>query len=127
MAHDAHKRIHNPHKQLQNANPQLNELLPVTSRVPTLRTAVRLVVMFQMRCLVPSLNKGGVISDIYLFVVVVVVVVVGEGGGGAPSCVSSMLRMRNFWALHFVCVVAYQYRLQVLTKLDKVACDLNFS
>jgi hypothetical protein len=66
MAHDAHKRIHNPHKQLQNANPQLNELLPVTNRVPTLHTAVRLVVMFQMRCLFPSLNKGGGIPDICL-------------------------------------------------------------
>jgi len=93
--------------------------------------------MFQMRCLVPSSNKGGGIPDIYLFVavaVVVVVVVVGEGGGGrggggggAPSCFSPMLQRRNFWGLHFVCVVAYQYRLQVLTKLDKVACDLNLS
>ena len=69
MAHDAHKRKHNPRKQLQNANPQLDELLPVTGTVPTLRTDVRLVVMVQMRCLVPSSNKGGGNRDIYLFVV----------------------------------------------------------
>ena len=94
MAHDAYKRIHNPRKQLQNANPQLHELLPVTSRVPTLRTAVRLVVMIQMRCLAPSSNKGGGARDICLlllcvcvcvFYVCVCVCVCGGGEGRRRS------------------------------------------